>query len=210
MLFGVSRCYLLDYFFFFKQNTAYEWRISDWSSDVCSSDLSGQMWRIAFSQRQPDLGKALAKRRYDFGQYIARLSVCTSNGQTAFIASGELVADLLQVVYFTHDAVYDLRHQMPGFGQAFDAFPLTFKNLDTQLIFKLFDDFRLPMPGFGPGFDAFPVTLKNHYNQLIFKLDDGLGYAWLRRIQGTSCLGQVEITAYGFPNETKLLQVHKK
>src|SRR3546814_9620141 len=28
-------------FFFFKQKTAYEMRISDWSSDVCSSDL----WR---------------------------------------------------------------------------------------------------------------------------------------------------------------------
>src|SRR3546814_4241450 len=31
-------CYLL-FFFFFKQKTAYEMRISDWSSDVCSSDL---------------------------------------------------------------------------------------------------------------------------------------------------------------------------
>src|SRR3546814_1867420 len=29
------------YFFFFKQKTAYEMRISDWSSDVCSSDLGG-------------------------------------------------------------------------------------------------------------------------------------------------------------------------
>src|SRR3546814_1801058 len=28
-------------FFFFKQKTAYDMRISDWSSDVCSSDLSG-------------------------------------------------------------------------------------------------------------------------------------------------------------------------
>src|SRR3546814_4264279 len=28
-----------DCFFFFKQKTAYEVRISDWSSDVCSSDL---------------------------------------------------------------------------------------------------------------------------------------------------------------------------
>src|SRR3546814_2754138 len=28
------------FFFFFKQMTAYEMRISDWSSDVCSSDLS--------------------------------------------------------------------------------------------------------------------------------------------------------------------------
>src|SRR3546814_3629288 len=32
-------CFIL--FFFFKQKTAYEMRISDWSSDVCSSDLTG-------------------------------------------------------------------------------------------------------------------------------------------------------------------------
>src|SRR3546814_3155581 len=32
----VSTC---EIFFFFKQKTAYEMRISDWSSDVCSSDL---------------------------------------------------------------------------------------------------------------------------------------------------------------------------
>src|SRR3546814_13825641 len=31
--------YFLIVFFFFKQKTAYEMRISDWSSDVCSSDL---------------------------------------------------------------------------------------------------------------------------------------------------------------------------
>src|SRR3546814_10211649 len=35
----MSDCAL--FFFFFKQKTAYEMRISDWSSDVCSSDLSG-------------------------------------------------------------------------------------------------------------------------------------------------------------------------
>src|SRR3546814_1801202 len=33
----VGYCYVV--FFFFKQKTAYEMRISDWSSDVCSSDL---------------------------------------------------------------------------------------------------------------------------------------------------------------------------
>src|SRR3546814_7329365 len=31
------------FFFFFKQKTAYEMRISDWSSDVCSSDLVGSL-----------------------------------------------------------------------------------------------------------------------------------------------------------------------
>src|SRR3546814_6195314 len=32
-------CRMFFCFFFFKQKTAYEMRISDWSSDVCSSDL---------------------------------------------------------------------------------------------------------------------------------------------------------------------------
>src|SRR3546814_10127899 len=32
-------CVVFGVFFFFKQKTAYEMRISDWSSDVCSSDL---------------------------------------------------------------------------------------------------------------------------------------------------------------------------
>src|SRR3546814_1215634 len=39
------------FFFFFKQKTAYEMRISDWSSDVCSSDLpeapaAGPAWIV--------------------------------------------------------------------------------------------------------------------------------------------------------------------
>src|SRR3546814_2707109 len=36
---GVTNCIYVLFFFFFKQKTAYEMRISDWSSDVCSSDL---------------------------------------------------------------------------------------------------------------------------------------------------------------------------
>src|SRR3546814_21184641 len=35
-------CAVYLFFFFFKQKTAYEMRISDWSSDVCSSDLHGR------------------------------------------------------------------------------------------------------------------------------------------------------------------------
>src|SRR3546814_14113633 len=53
----VLLCY---FFFFFKQKTAYEMRISDWSSDVCSSDLGkarhrrpwqGRPWRVAARDR---------------------------------------------------------------------------------------------------------------------------------------------------------------
>src|SRR3546814_5152257 len=42
-------------FFFFKQKTAYEMRISDWSSDVCSSDLHGGQ-RLADAARRPCRG----------------------------------------------------------------------------------------------------------------------------------------------------------
>src|SRR3546814_14270558 len=37
--------YVCAGFFFFKQKTAYEMRISDWSSDVCSSDLGAERER---------------------------------------------------------------------------------------------------------------------------------------------------------------------
>src|SRR3546814_2184388 len=50
-------------FFFFKQKTAYEMRISDWSSDVCSSDLGG-VRRGAGGIQQPGQAQAgLAGKR---------------------------------------------------------------------------------------------------------------------------------------------------
>src|SRR3546814_3495869 len=39
-------------FLFFKQKTAYEMRISDWSSDVCSSDLHGMLVDRAVGRKQ--------------------------------------------------------------------------------------------------------------------------------------------------------------
>src|SRR3546814_5216633 len=44
--------YLCCCFFFFKQKTAYEMRISDWSSDVCSSDLFGVVYE---AQLHPEM-----------------------------------------------------------------------------------------------------------------------------------------------------------
>src|SRR3546814_5958877 len=42
-------------FFFFKQKTAYEMRISDWSSDVCSSDLEREVEQDEHPEQLPDL-----------------------------------------------------------------------------------------------------------------------------------------------------------
>src|SRR3546814_8192084 len=43
-------------FFFFKQKTAYEMRISDWSSDVCSSDLDEELVCVSMAARLLFLG----------------------------------------------------------------------------------------------------------------------------------------------------------
>src|SRR3546814_5799248 len=47
-------------YIFFKQNTAYELRISDWSSDVCSSDLRGARLQIRL------LGCHVVQRRHGY------------------------------------------------------------------------------------------------------------------------------------------------
>src|SRR3546814_9205283 len=50
-------CYLLCVLvFFFKQKTAYEMRISDWSSDVCSSDLDVMLAMNMLPGFKPVLG----------------------------------------------------------------------------------------------------------------------------------------------------------
>src|SRR3546814_9438189 len=47
---------MLFAFFFFKQKTAYEMRISDWSSDVCSSDLGTPFHYLALLDAAEALG----------------------------------------------------------------------------------------------------------------------------------------------------------
>src|SRR3546814_7935179 len=49
-------------FFFFKQKTAYEMRISDWSSDVCSSDLASGLGAGAAAGTAPARGAAPSRR----------------------------------------------------------------------------------------------------------------------------------------------------
>src|SRR3546814_18700323 len=57
-----------DIFVFFKQKTAYEMRISDWSSDVCSSDLphgAGRRPRNGIALRVGDGDHGVVERRVD-------------------------------------------------------------------------------------------------------------------------------------------------
>src|SRR3546814_17932341 len=68
------------FFFVFKQKTAYEMRISDWSSDVCSSDLIGFSNKETGSVSAPRRTVLLAdRRRSDIGQ----LNAVRQTGQAA-------------------------------------------------------------------------------------------------------------------------------
>src|SRR3546814_3439115 len=72
------------FFFFFKQKTAYEMRISDWSSDVCSSDLPGENWRTISSSTESPVS-----RRPDI-RFSAQLSFGTADERrqvTALVGS---------------------------------------------------------------------------------------------------------------------------
>src|SRR3546814_6223529 len=61
-------------FFFVKQKTAYEMRISDWSSDVCSSDLLDLV--LVGEAAQPPVAKLL-----DFGKYRFELQQQTKEAR---------------------------------------------------------------------------------------------------------------------------------
>src|SRR3546814_15594561 len=54
---------LVFFFFFFKQKTAYEMRISDWSSDVCSSDLSSSGIAAGYIKRPSAMPRAFIRGR---------------------------------------------------------------------------------------------------------------------------------------------------
>src|SRR3546814_10367117 len=60
-------------FFLFKQKTAYEMRISDWSSDVCSSDLIPRRKRQTSPRQRPRWGfHRRSRRRHSDAQEALR------------------------------------------------------------------------------------------------------------------------------------------
>src|SRR3546814_10787743 len=71
--------FLLYFIFCFKQNTAYEMRISDWSSDVCSSDLQRRFYRCLEQAEAAFAG-------------VGNLGSHRIRGQARLVGSDQLVA----------------------------------------------------------------------------------------------------------------------
>src|SRR3546814_19049343 len=92
---------LLPFVFFFKQKTAYEMRISDWSSDVCSSDLKGfALWDASIVYTAPDdrwslwvFGKNLTDKEYKTSGYtFVNFNPVTDAPSSALRTEGTLTA----------------------------------------------------------------------------------------------------------------------
>src|SRR3546814_14843435 len=76
------------FFFFFKQKTAYEMRISDWSSDVCSSDL------FSYSR---------AETLDDAFRIFA-----AADGEAKYLAGGQTLGPMLNLRLTQPDALIDI------------------------------------------------------------------------------------------------------
>src|SRR3546814_9927356 len=83
MTFVIVSVYL---FFFFKQKTVYELRISDWSSDVCSSDLSCRTVVNAAGLFAPDVARNLQRFPRDKvpPRYFAKGNYFMLSGRSPF------------------------------------------------------------------------------------------------------------------------------
>src|SRR3546814_11449584 len=95
---------LLVCFFFFKQKTAYDMRISDWSSDVCSSDLLPVLDKNGEVVGIVDESDILMKVFHDDTRFKdAVASAMTSRLET--VDAAQPLEDLLPIFARDHDAI---------------------------------------------------------------------------------------------------------
>src|SRR3546814_8876342 len=83
-------------FFFFKQKTAYEMRISDWSSDVCSSDLLLEKARQQSSESEAEalLAQRLAPDMLPLSAQVR--FACLQAQEAVFRLKGQLLPQALE------------------------------------------------------------------------------------------------------------------
>src|SRR3546814_5883592 len=91
---------LRDFVFFFKQKTAYEMRISDWSSDVCSSDLRSA---VALIESRLARIERLNPRLNAFSEILAERARREAEAVDAMVAAGRDPGPLAGVPFGVKD-----------------------------------------------------------------------------------------------------------
>src|SRR3546814_9132616 len=98
MLSRICACHVVFcVLFFFKQKTAYEMRISDWSSDVCSSDLKPQPSRWVQTDRASHEAWARLSASNPKAGALLHLLAARVGDNNAVVVSHKTLAELLGV-----------------------------------------------------------------------------------------------------------------
>src|SRR3546814_6232013 len=102
--------------FFFKQKTAYEMRISDWSSDVCSSDLetAGIFADVQMAIRQLIPPEEIATLVDNVGMPVSGINMTYNNTGTIGPQDGDIQIKLREGHRPTAEYVRMLREELPS------------------------------------------------------------------------------------------------
>src|SRR3546814_10687994 len=114
------------YFCFFNQKTAYEMRISDWSSDVCSSDLGGWNWRrpVSISCRTGRSWTWRDGRRSTSSRICEGLNPCRYRPISNATRSEEHTSELQSLMRISY-AVFCLKKQKAHTQETMDKLVMT-------------------------------------------------------------------------------------
>src|SRR3546814_5154570 len=85
----------MDVFFLFNQKTAYEMRISDWSSDVCSSDLFDHKVRLDIILRVSSLNTVQPAALKELNQILEKQFSGNSNASRTTLGGIKRAADIM-------------------------------------------------------------------------------------------------------------------
>src|SRR3546814_3329391 len=102
-------------FFFFKQKTAYEMRISDWSSDVCSSDLVSLDAATKVNVRMKEAGRQVellaGRAKFDVAKDPQRPSMVAAGVKLVVAVGTSLSVELIdgQVRVILHEGQVEVR-----------------------------------------------------------------------------------------------------
>src|SRR3546814_10992113 len=96
-------------FFFFKQRTAYEMRISDWSSDVCSSDLLAVALGARHAEVAAHLGLDVAALLVADDHHAAAADAAQAADDGGVVGIGAVAGQFLELVADHPDVIVGVR-----------------------------------------------------------------------------------------------------